>query len=167
MVVASAQEVGLPGVEFGADGRPTAVPSDLLITLVRSNCRGVCPVYEVSVQGDGTVVYEGRRFVAEEGRRTGKVDPDGVADLLVAFRDIDFFGLHEEYASSEDGCQEVYTDEASAVTAIIVGGETKRVDHYHGCHGLELLERLRQLEDAIDRVANTATWVGPRDLHRM
>ena len=40
---------------------------DVVITLERTPCFGTCPVYTLAVQGDGTVVYEGKDFVKTKG----------------------------------------------------------------------------------------------------
>ena len=37
------------------------------VTIRRTPCYGHCPVYELSVSGDGEVEYSGEWFVAREG----------------------------------------------------------------------------------------------------
>ena len=46
-----------------------------MITLQRTACFGACPVYTVSIYADGTVAYNGERFVEVEGTQTGSIDP--------------------------------------------------------------------------------------------
>jgi len=38
------------------------------ITLERTECYGFCPIYTLTIQGDGTVVYDGKDFVKTKGR---------------------------------------------------------------------------------------------------
>jgi hypothetical protein len=47
--------------------------NSLKIILARTGCYGSCPSYEVEVHGDGTVLYEGRSFVAITGSHRASV----------------------------------------------------------------------------------------------
>ncbi len=42
---------------------------DVVITLERTQCFGSCPVYKLTVYGDGRVVYEGGGFVKIKGEK--------------------------------------------------------------------------------------------------
>ena len=57
--------------------------SALRITLQRGPCFGTCPVYSVTLDSSGAVLFEGRRFVADTGISTGSV-PRPRIDSLVA-----------------------------------------------------------------------------------
>ena len=60
-------------LSIGCNSNKTPVPSNIntvVITLERTTCFGVCPVYTLTIYGDGRVVYEGTRFVRTEGERT-------------------------------------------------------------------------------------------------
>ena len=52
---------------------PSAIPTtensyaDLLITMERTPCHGTCPVYKLTISGNGEVTYEGHNFVEVEG----------------------------------------------------------------------------------------------------
>ena len=48
----------------------------------RRPCDGHCPVYEVSLCGDGTVVYDGLIFVKTPGRRTKRLPAERLTALL-------------------------------------------------------------------------------------
>ncbi len=49
--------------------------SQPVITLERTACFGACPVYTLSIYADGTVVYNGERFVDVEGEQTTQHRP--------------------------------------------------------------------------------------------
>jgi hypothetical protein len=53
----------------------------------------------------------------------------------------------------------MWTDLPSAYTSITIDGRSKRVEHYHGCKGAEILERLTGLENKIDETVNTKQWI--------
>lgn len=56
-------------------------------------------------------------------------------------------------------CTESITDQSASVVYLKVGKRTKRVRHYHGCKGIDLLRDLYRLEAAIDQTAESAKWV--------
>ena len=138
----------------GCAGTQTPVPNDLddvVITLERTVCFGVCPEYKLTIYGNGTVVYEGRRFVRIEGKRTTTIGEDKVKQLLSEFERIDYFSLDDSYEEF------MATDMPSAYTSLTIDGKTKTVRHYHG--DFSAPEELTELEDKIDEVINSDQWV--------
>jgi hypothetical protein len=120
---------------------------DVRISLERTPCFGFCPDYTVTVFGNGTVVYEGRNFVAVEGVQKGQITQDDVRDLVDEFYRTGFFNMRDRYEQS-------VTDLPSQTTTITIDGNTKSVYRY----GSEP-ERLAMLEDKIDEIAQTEKWV--------
>src|SRR5690349_23365175 len=78
------------------------LPSDALIRVQRTSCFGTCPIYTVTIDGRGTVTYEGERFVRVVGRRTVLVDKSIVAGLLAKAESIRFFGMRDAYRVIEN-----------------------------------------------------------------
>ncbi|HVV31661.1 MAG TPA: DUF6438 domain-containing protein [Vitreimonas sp.] len=128
-----------------------ADPSPVSITLERTACFGACPVYTVSIDGDGAVSYTGRRFVGVTGEQHGQVSRADVQTLLQAFDAAQFETLQDEYRAH-------ITDQPSRIITLTRNGHTKRVVDYAGTRA-GMPEAVRALEDEIDRVANTAQWV--------
>ena len=135
------------------------VPQDTLITLERTGCYGMCPIYKVSISADGAVVFEGKRFVKKVGTARAAISQDQIRELIVAFEKINYFELRDRYVKPDDGCKQWLTDHPSALTSITSNGKTKSVNHYYGCRGLDLLKELESLEQAIDDAANSAQWI--------
>lgn len=121
------------------------------ITLQRGVCFGFCPDYTVSITGDGQVTYEGRRFVNVTGTQTATIPAADVRALLARFDAIGFECLNDEYLAH-------VSDLPSYTVTLERNGRTKRVVDYGG-PGAGMPESVRQLQDEIDRVANTARWV--------
>jgi len=117
--------------------------SGVVITLERTVCFGTCPAYKVTIQGDGTVIYNGYDFVAVEGERKYTIAVEDIRELIQMFYDFDFFSLEDEYVMA-------VTDHPSTTTSITIEGETKTVYRY-GNGPVILL----QIEDQIDEVAGT------------
>src|ERR1700690_2352480 len=73
------------------------------ITLKRGSCGlGSCPAYSLAIEGDGAVVYEGKRSVSAVGTRKGQIKAAVVRDLAQKFRDIGYFDFARNYGSCED-----------------------------------------------------------------
>jgi hypothetical protein len=150
---------------LAACGRPPArapaaepTPTDGHISLERRPCFGTCPVYTVTLERSGAVIFEGRRFVADSGTFTGSI-PAARADSL--FRELDaagWFAFADRYGPSEPGCELFTTDLPSVVTEVRMDGRTKRVEHDYGCPNEP--KELEALEQRIDEVTGVRKWVG-------
>ena len=130
--------------------------SDLLITLERTECLGSCPVYKLTIHGDGSVVYEGKRFVRVTGTRKTTISHQALADLIQAFSAIDYPDLKDSYSSihNPDGSESIVTDLPTTYTSLTLNGRRKAVRDYVGAPK-ELLE----LERKIDTIAGSKRWV--------
>ena len=125
-----------------------------LITLQRGACFGTCPIYSLSVHGDGRVEYDGLDFVEVTGVQTTTIDAAAVQELGDTMAEAGYFDWQDAYVNQE------ITDLPSAVTSITLSdGTTKRIAHYYG--DTSAPEALTELERLIDETANTAQWVGP------
>jgi hypothetical protein len=145
-----------------------AVPADTTIKLTRSACYGECPNYAVVIHGDGRVEFTTevaavsgadevfRQFARSTGVLMPGVHKDvvssrAVADLLTQFQHAGFWQLQDRYAAS-------VTDNPTQIVTLVMGGRRKQVVDYVGTEA-GMPQSVRDLEDAIDRVAGTARWV--------
>ena len=133
-----------------------AVP---VITLERSVCYGTCPAYKLTIFDDGKVIYVGKEFVKQKGKAEGRITKAELDELVREFERINYFSLDDYYTDGPKNCPEYWTDHPSAVTSLSWKGKTKKIDHYHGCHGLPVLEQLTNLEKKIDEVVNSKRWI--------
>jgi len=122
------------------------------VSLERTACYGRCPIYKVTVLRDGTVLWEGERFVKTTGKASAKLPAAALAQLADAFRTAGFFALQDKYERYD------ITDHPSAIVTFDDGKRKKTVHHYHG--DTSAPKQLYELEDAIDRIAGTAKWIG-------
>ncbi|MBI3244024.1 MAG: hypothetical protein HYZ49_17210 [Chloroflexi bacterium] len=139
---------------------PTPAPdySDLVITLQRTPCFGTCPIYKLTVYGDGRVEYEGEQFVAVEGTQTATITADQVKALAAAFEQANYFTLPDNYTA-------LVTDLPTTITSVTFNGQTKTIENYGGCfEEIDSLNKAPQalcdFEALIDTVTNSAQWVG-------
>lgn len=144
------------GLAFAAD---PVVPADTVITLQRGGCELRCAVYKVVVFADGTVIYDGQYYVRKTGVVRDKVAVERIKALVEEFRAAGFFGLEDDYGrANKDRCSSMRSDGPIAITTVVSGGKSKAVVHDHKCVG-PVPAQLRQLEDSIDRLANTVRWI--------
>ncbi|MFC2024287.1 DUF6438 domain-containing protein [Chloroflexota bacterium] len=137
----------------GCSRTQTPQPSDIkdvVITLERTVCFGACPEYTLTILGDGTVTYEGRRFVKIEGTITTTISEEKISQLLSEFERVDYFALNDSY--EDFGA----TDMPSAITSLTINDVTKTVRHYHG--DFTAPEQLTELENRIDEIVNSDQW---------
>jgi len=124
---------------------------ELIITLERTACFGTCPIYTLTIHGDGTVVYEGKDFVKIRGIEESIISQEKIEKLILEFDRADYFSLNDNYV------EHTITDAQSVITSITIDGKVKIIEHYHG--DLSAPETLSNLEDKIDEIANSNQWV--------
>jgi hypothetical protein len=126
------------------------------VTLERTSCFGMCPVYRLEIRGDGTVTFEGKMFVRVTGTQQAAIEPRAVQMLAREFTKIDYFALDDKYATikNPDGTESFVTDLPTITTSITLGSKYKRVVDYVGAP-----RKLRELEHRIDEVAGSKRWV--------
>jgi hypothetical protein len=107
-------------------------------------CFGACPVYKVTVNADGSGVFEGRRFTAE-GARSFRVSPREFRDFAARLEPLRPKSGAVRYDSSR--CERVATDMPSVdVEWIEAGGAAQQLNFYFGCDmekNRGMAERLR------------------------
>ncbi len=150
----------LASVLVACDQKPAQTDySDIVITLGRTACfEDACPIYELTVYGDGRVVYKGKRVVSVTGTRTSTLTADQVNELIAAFEQTNYFKLEDEYAAN-------VTDLPSTITSVTLNGRKKTITEYGGCgtySGDQQVapQALCDFEAKIDAVTNSAQWVG-------
>jgi len=131
---------------------PDTVPgAQAIATLERTGCYGECPVYRLTVNSDGSVVYVGTRWVKVLGRQVYKLSEAQVAELQTAFERANFSQLRD-YDKVES------TDDDWAHLSYRRGNSFKRVRHYHGDNAAP--PALGALEDEFDRIVDSGRLVG-------
>lgn len=106
------------------------------------------PQYKLTLEGDGSVLFDGKRNVSAMGSHGRRIDPQIVKHLAQEFVQIGYFEYSKHLSSS---CE----DEAVVITSVTIGNQTNEV-YYLGC---ETHRELDQLEDEIDRTTNSSLWI--------
>ncbi len=131
-------------------------PHELVATLARASCYGVCPVYKLAIYRDGVVEYTGEQYVELRGPAIGHITAAQLAMLDRMFADARYFERADHYTTEE------MTDMPSATTTYQLGARAKRIEHYYGDPSAP--RALENLEDGIDRLVGIERWIGTEDV---
>ena len=93
------------------------------VTLERTGCFGTCPIYKVTLKRDGTLIYEGKRFVQMMGTYKGRAYDFGRLARFILSED--YFNLKDDYSAP-------VTDLPSTITSVVRGGQRKTIRDYGG-----------------------------------
>ena len=132
-----------------------------LVKMSRSGCFGSCPVYNLIIQPDGKVDFEGIKFTKVVGKSENKLDSDKLKLLIAEINKSDFISFEEFYQNGKN-CPEFWTDAPNVVLSINLEHIKKTVRHNHGCEkkGKIFPQELYNLENKIDEIAETKRWIG-------
>lgn len=124
--------------------------SDIKITLQRTGCLGLCPVYTVSLGLDG-IHFNGRFYVASIGDETAHIDPDRVRALAEKFIAADFYSMAKSYRAA-------WTDSPTYILTLTIDGRTKSIEDYEG-PSVGMPAVITELEDEVDKMAQSERWI--------
>lgn len=132
---------------------PQGAPETFAIRLARGGgCFGACPVYRVSISGDGRAIYDGQANVLFAGHHETQVSPQDIDRLRNAVTGADIWSLDDAYVVAHPA------EAASDTISVTMGGQTKTIrDHLGDRVGMPLAAR--QLEDLVDEVSGARSFV--------
>jgi len=137
----------------------TSVPmrdsvSSYTVTLERTACRGNCPVYSITIHGDGTVEYEGFMNTPFKGKKIGIISKDSISAMMRDIEAVNINDLQADYVmqSSTDMPSVIFTV-LHAKKGVIRG---KRINDYQG--DATAPEALRILYNRIDSWYSIIQW---------
>lgn len=137
---------------FGESDFGNTSDDSVMISLEREMCFGYCPVYTVTLHGNGTTNWFGEMYVDTEGNASAIIDPSSVLDLYNQLAEEGIFELNDSYTEYS------ITDMPYATITVKNATMVKQIKHYHG--DMSAPQILTTMEDAIDMVANTSIWIG-------
>lgn len=135
------------------------------IVLERSTCYGKCSSYRIIVKSDGSFTFSGRKFVHRVGELSGRVNAYQMRRLTLAVKNARFFSMRKSYATREDGCRGIGSDESWITLTISAASNSKTVKHYLGCYAGSnafegQLRRLDRLERQIISILGLKESIG-------
>lgn len=128
--------------------------SSLKFDLSRGPCLGTCPIYTVSIDGLGNVVFDGevpRAYRTVHRTYRSKISETSVRELFKAFQKAQFFWLYSEYVTG-------MTDAPTYKISIAFDRRKKEVFDYMGREA-GMPKEVSGLEAMIDHIAGTSKWL--------
>ena len=137
---------------------------DVVMSMKKTECYGPCPVYEITINGDGAGEYYGEKYVNTMGKVSFNVTNSDVMLLLDKIYQVRFFDFVDSYESkfsleaNENGGVQVIpltpTDMPTSIITVKIGNYTKSVSNYYNAP-----DGLKEVEDNIDGIARSYRWL--------
>jgi|SRR5208282_1988462 len=126
----------------------------LTIQMSRGACYGRCPIYSITIHGNGSVDYAGYRYVDDRGPQTSAISREQVMTIIRGLDSAHFLTL-------EDRAFQWCFDSGSVAVSVSVDGKTKRVVSDDDCMGAKagLQAQFVQTTREIDAVVGSKRWV--------
>ena len=118
-------------------------------------CVGGCPIYKLTVSGNGNILYEGHGFIEYCGEHRGHISQESVRKFVDLFRQADFSNLFDQYVFHA-------SDETTYTTSITLDGKTKSVEDSRG-ELVGMPEVVSNIENSIDRLTGPKVWAKDGD----
>lgn len=165
-----------------ANQTQTKEKTQLSLKMERSGCYGRCPIYDLTIQPDGKVTFEGKFYTETKGKAEDKLSEEQLKRLINEIEKSNFFSFDDIYNYDSKNCPSIATDMATVTLFIELNGNKKTITHYWGCWINQFPKennpanvkvekdyspqvfppQLYNLENKIDEIIETKRWVGER-----
>jgi hypothetical protein len=127
--------------------------SQITIGVEKTACFGSCPAYQLKIFENGTVSYLGIYFGGALGTRKGNIGTDKVRQLAAQLEKGGYFGFDNFYTDQTITCS------STTLSYLKIGNKEKHIEHYTA--DSRAPAELSELEDLIDKTANSPQWTKP------
>ena len=155
--------------------------TELSLKMKRLFCAwGGCPIYDLTIQLDGKVIFEGKKYTKTIGKAESKLEKEKRKQLITEIEKAEFFSLDNAYNYDSKNCPVLVSDSQSINLYIEINGKEKTINHNWGCWESDVPkqnnssnainldnwyprvfpQQLYNLENKIDEIVETKRWVG-------
>lgn len=136
------------------DSIPTSASRSATVGLSRGPCFGSCPVYTVTIHGDGNVEFDGKQSVKIHGKQTAQITDAQFAQVIGVLNRVRFSDLDDRAFS---WC----FDTPAVSIAVTTSGHEKRVSSDVACTGAKagMQAEFVRATDEIENIVSTDRWV--------
>ncbi|WP_417462872.1 DUF6438 domain-containing protein [Kordiimonas sp.] len=152
---------GGDGTSDAADGVGDVArdPSPMhYVKLSEGPCFGACPVYDLTIRGDGRITFHGNRFSKLSGQHLAQRSVGQFLEVLETLRMQKFTELDGAY--DRMSCKMPATDHPTVTIEVRTAEINKSVQWYTGCRGFEDRRKLERLVDELRRVMDVDEFIG-------
>lgn len=145
--------------------KDSTILKDFEINYEQTECKGNCWVYNLKIEADGSIKYEGIANVEKLGKFEDKLGEQQIRQLIDEFKKAEYFDLEDNYV--KDNCPIVVTDSPTVITSLKINGKTKKITHYLGCleeerNHIIFPQKLYNLEVRINLITDSFRWTGTK-----
>ena len=124
------------------------------ISLERTACYGMCPIYKVIINRNGIVSYYGEGFVKKKGLHQWQISKEAVCELDKIINKYRYFYIRKLKSDELE-----YTCQSSCITRIeSSSGKVRKMDHYEDSP--EWPSKLTEFENEVDRIIEIENYIG-------
>lgn len=139
----------------------TSVPPIKSVVMEQFACFwGTCPHYLIALNSDGSASYVGLEVAKTRGAVAITLPADAFDRITREIERIKYFKLKKKYASVDDGCKVIMSDQSSVAFYVTRDQETTVVSLYYGCKIPEVAANLAGLATLIDQVTGIEPLLG-------
>lgn len=128
----------------------TPKPATNSIRISHTACYGTCPIYDVEINSDGLVIFDGKNFVADSGKKQWVVKPESKRKISTALSAIKLNQLKSEY-------NEPRVTDCSWLNVTIRKGKVQKMIAINSCS--KIPKSLKKLLDDLEKWAGVESHV--------
>ncbi len=141
--------------------------AEIALRMKRTDCWKFCPVYELSIQSNGKVLFVGIQNTEIKGKAESSLSKDKMLQIIAEIERANFFALENSYTNVSDNCPGYGTDQPTVTLYIEMKEKEKTIIHNLGCKEIGenwsvYPQQLYNLENKIDEIVETKRWIGER-----
>jgi hypothetical protein len=106
--------------------------TELSLSMKRSFCFGECPIYDLTIQSNGKVIFEGKKHTKTIGKTESKLEKEKIKQLITEIEKANFFSLDNAYNYDSNNCPLYVSDSSSVLLSIKLNGKEKTINHDWG-----------------------------------
>ncbi len=129
-----------------AEDMPKFQGDEVVYQLKKGGCFGRCPIYKLSVYGNGLAEFEGERFTEMLGTYQRKLSSDEMKSLQSTFQTVDFDTLQASYKSRIPDLPLITVGYKVSDTLALHSGKMERP------------ESLKSLQYALENLVKSDNW---------
>ena len=118
------------------------------VEIVKTGCFGQCPTYNFELKGDGSAVFNGRRFVEPEGQNYRSFSADTTNAIFTRLVEADLYQYEREYSDAN------VTDLPTTSLTFEHEGKQKKIKLYYGSP-----KELEEIVEQLQEVAFSKGWM--------
>lgn len=117
----------------------------VVLKMERTGCYGRCPIYQVTIHGNGLLEYNAVRFTEKDGQYTATLSKDDLRSVLDAAQSAKLFDMADKYPVN----RQPPVDVPSCIVTYTEKDKVKKIVDYRMMDTPDALTKLEKLVDEV------------------